>query len=153
MRKSGGGIIVSVFWLNPDKWDDWKGSQEASQILCQAKKREMVGGGGILCHEWNKKKKITMVLHSVSAGRMHSSTDSSLWAAAGRGLCQRCSGLPGWRLAEGSCQWWTSDHNRRRHTLQPLIDSKPTHRSSCRLPRGPHTDGRDRGESEDGFCS
>lgn len=118
--------------------------------------REMVGG--VLSHEWKKKPK-TMLLYSASSSRMHSSTDSSVWVAAGRGLCQGYSGLPGWRMAEGSCQWWTSDHNRRRHTLRPLIASKPSNRSSCRLPRGPHTEerepqrdrGKREGEREDGW--
>lgn len=117
----------------------------------------VLGGGGRDPRPWMKKKLKTMVLHSASSGRMHSSTDSTVWVAAGRGLCQGCSGLPGRRLAEGSCQWWTSDHNRRRHTLHPLIDSKPTNRSSCRLPRGPHTaerdTQRDRGWVVNSFCS
>lgn len=45
-----------------------------------------------------KKQKITMMLHSVSPGRMHFSADSSLWAAAGRGRCQG----GGWRRDRAS---------------------------------------------------
>lgn len=125
----------------------------------RTKHRETWSGGSSAMNEKRKKNK-TMVLYSVSSGRMHSSTDSSVWVAVGRGRCQGHSKLPGRRLAEGSCQWWTSDHNRRRHTLHPLIDSKPSDRSSCRLPRGPHTGGRETsrdgggergGESEDGW--
>ncbi|PWA27123.1 hypothetical protein CCH79_00011653, partial [Gambusia affinis] len=41
-----------------------------------------------------------MIWYSVSSGRMHSSTNSPAWVAAGRGRCQRCSGLPGRRLAD-----------------------------------------------------
>lgn len=150
------------------KWDDWRGSQVASQILCRAKKRERAKERNQHRERWlgvssamneKKKKPKTMLLYSASSSRMHSSTDSSVWVAAGRGLCQGYSGLPGWRMAEGSCQWWTSDHNRRRHTLRPLIASKPSNRSSCRLPRGPHTEerepqrdrGKREGEREDGW--
>lgn len=133
MRKSGGGIIVPVFWLNPDKWDDWNGSQEASQILCQAKKREMVGGGGILCHEWNFKKKITMVLHSVSTGRMHSSTDSSLWAAAGRGLCQGWVGCQGggWRRDRASGEPQTTTDGATHSSLSSTPNQPTAQAAGC----------------------
>lgn len=126
----------------------WHRKYRAEPRREKERKRETItdrDGWGYPQPWMNKKKKSkTMVLYSASSGRMHSSTDSSVWVAAGRGLCQGYSGLPGRRLAEGSCQWWTSDHNRRRHTLHPLIDSKPSNRSSCRLPHTGHTLERER---------
>lgn len=54
----------------------------------------------------------TAFFHSAAAAVLAAGR-ASTWAG-----CQ--SG--GW--AEGWCQWWTSDHNRGHHTLQPLIESQ-----------------------------